>query len=148
MKRICIFLLIILSISKCIAVDTLGLTDTYKGDVAKKKLLDAAKIGDYLMANAYFTAQGYTGSELESYVIADVIYTSFIDEVVFNIDESKYYKKADVDTCAKVLQFLGVAVDIDSFTSYMSNFNCRLSPNDLLIDKNMGKSSNNPTTNK
>lgn len=142
MKRIHISILIILFITNCIAVDTLGLTDTYKGDVAKDKLLAAAKIGDYLTASAYFTEQGYTGSELDSYVAAQVILASFIDEAVFNLDESKYYKKKDVDNCARVIQFLGVAADYDSFTSYLTNRTCRLSPNDPLIDQNIGKSSN------
>ncbi|PKA16550.1 TIGR04452 family lipoprotein [Leptospira haakeii] len=144
MKQIYITMLIILSIANCIAVDTLGLTDTYKGDVAKDKLLAAAKIGDYLTATAYFTDQGYTGSQLDSYVAAQVIYASFIDEAVFNLDESKYYKKHDVDTCALVIQFLGVAVDFDSFTSYLSNKSCRLVPDDLFLDRNMGTSTNTP----
>ncbi|PJZ25421.1 lipoprotein [Leptospira hartskeerlii] len=142
MKRICMTMLIILSIANCVAVDTLGLTDAYKGDVAKNKLLAAAKIGDYLTANAYFTDQGYTGSQLDSFVATQVILASFIDEAVFNLDESKYYKKKDVDNCAQVIQFLGVALDYDSFTTYMTNRTCRLSPNDMFLDKNIGKSSN------
>ncbi|WP_244280537.1 TIGR04452 family lipoprotein [Leptospira saintgironsiae] len=44
-------------LTSCIVVDTLGLTDTYKGDVAKRKLIDAAMIGDSLTARAAFTAQ-------------------------------------------------------------------------------------------
>lgn len=150
MKKINIFIIILLYcfLSNCIVVDTLGLTDAYKGDVAKRKLIDAAMIGDSLTARAAFTAQGYTGPELESYIIADVIYVSLIDEMVFKIDESKYYKKDDIDDCAKALQFLGVIADFDSFTTYMSNFNCNLSSNDLLIDKNIGKNSNNPSKNK
>lgn len=142
MKRIYITMLIILSIVNCIAIDTLELTDTYKGDVAKEKLLTAAKIGDYLTASAYFSKQGYTGSELNSYVISQVILASFIDEAVFNLDESKYYKKKDVDNCAKVIQFLGVATDTDSFGTYLSNRTCNLSPNDMILDRNIGKSSN------
>ncbi|MEI1278734.1 TIGR04452 family lipoprotein [Leptospira venezuelensis] len=142
MKRIYITMLIIFSITNCIAIDTLGLTDTYKGDVAKDKLLAAAKIGDYLTASAYFKDQGYTGSQLSSYVLAQVILASFIDETVFNIDESKYYKKKDVDDCAQVIQFLGVIVDYDSFTTFMTNRTCRLSPNDMFLDRNIGKSSN------
>lgn len=142
MKRITINLLILFAITNCVAVDTLGFTDTYKGDEAKKKLLAAAKIGDYLTANAYFTDQGETGSELESHVLSQVILASFIDEVVFNIDGSKYYKKKDVDNCAQVIQFLGVALDYDSFTTYLTNRTCRLSPNDMFFDKNIGKSSN------
>lgn len=133
---------ILLSVANCLAVDTLGLTDTYKGDVAKEKLIAAAKIGDYLTANAYFTDQGYTGSELDSYVAAQVVLASFINEAVFNLDESKYYKKKDVDSCARVIQSLGVILDYDSFRTYMTNRTCHLSPNDLIIDKNIGKSSN------
>ncbi|TGK39032.1 TIGR04452 family lipoprotein [Leptospira andrefontaineae] len=149
MKKIKIFILTLLYgfLLNCIIVDNLGLTDTYKGDVAKKRLLDAAMIGDSLTARAAFTAQGYTGPELESYIILDVIYVSLIDETVFKIDKSKYYKKDDIDDCAKALQIIGVIADFDSFTTYMSNFNCNLSANDLLIDKNMGKSSNNPSKN-
>ncbi|EIE01711.1 TIGR04452 family lipoprotein [Leptospira licerasiae] len=150
MKKINILIITLLYsfLANCIVVDTLGLTDTYKGDVAKRRLLDAAMIGDSLTARAAFTAQGYTGQELESYIIADVIYVSFIDEMVFKIDESKYYKKDDIDDCAKILQSLGVILDFDSFTTYASNVNCNLSPNDLLIDKNMAESSNNPSKNK
>ncbi|MGJ4747631.1 TIGR04452 family lipoprotein [Leptospira sp. SA-E8] len=142
MKRIYITIMIILSVINCVAVDTLGLTDTYKGDEAKKKLLAAAKIGDYLTANAAFTEQGYTGSQLDSLVATQVITASIIDEAVFSIDESKYYKKKDVDNCAQVIQFLGVALDYDSFTTYLTNRTCRLSPNDMILDKNIGKSSN------
>ncbi|WP_244283115.1 TIGR04452 family lipoprotein [Leptospira neocaledonica] len=142
MKQIYITLLIALSITNCVAIDTLGLTDTYKGDEAKKKLLDAAKIGDYLTANSYFTDQGYTGSQLSSLVATQVLTASFIDEAVFNLDESKYYKKKDVDNCAQVIQFSGVALDYDSFTVYLTNRTCRLIPNDPLLDKNIGKSSN------
>ncbi|MGJ4788952.1 TIGR04452 family lipoprotein [Leptospira koniambonensis] len=142
MKRIYITMLILLSVANCLAIDTLGLTDTYKGDVAKEKLLAAAKIGDYLTATAYFTDQGYTGSELDSYVVAQVVLVSLIDEAVFNIDESKYYKKKDVDKCAQVIQYLGVIVDYDSFTTFTTNRTCRLSPNDMFFDQNIGNSSN------
>ncbi|TGL28359.1 TIGR04452 family lipoprotein [Leptospira koniambonensis] len=142
MKRIYIVMLILLSVANCLAIDTLGLTDTYKGDVAKEKLLAAAKIGDYLTATAYFTDQGYTGSELDSYVVAQVVLVSLIDEAVFNIDESKYYKKKDVDKCAQVIQYLGVIVDYDSFTTFTTNRTCRLSPNDMFFDQNIGNSSN------
>ncbi|TGK42272.1 TIGR04452 family lipoprotein [Leptospira andrefontaineae] len=142
MKRIYIIMLIILFIANCIAVDTLGLTDTYKGDVAKDKLLAAAKIGDYMTANSYFTKQGYTGSELDSYVIAQVILASFVDEAVFGLDESKYYKKKDVDHCAKAIQSFGVVLDQDSFSTFLSNRTCNLSPNDMFLDRNIGKSSN------
>ncbi|TGK05900.1 TIGR04452 family lipoprotein [Leptospira selangorensis] len=144
MKRIYITMLITVLMANCIAVDTLGLTDTYKGDVAKDKLLAAAKIGDYMTATAYFTDQGYTGSQLDSYVLAQVMLASFIDETVFNLDESKYYKKHDVDTCALVIKFLGVAADLDSFTSYLSNKTCNLVPNDLFLDRHMGTSTNSP----
>ncbi|PJZ49189.1 TIGR04452 family lipoprotein [Leptospira saintgironsiae] len=142
MKRFYITILIILSVANCVAVDTLGITDTYKGDEAKKKLLAAAKIGDYLTANAAFTEQGYTGSQLDSLVATQVITASIIDEAVFSLDESKYYKKKDVDNCAQVIQFLGVALDYDSFTTYLTNRTCRLSPNDMFLDQNLGKSSN------
>ncbi|TGL64636.1 TIGR04452 family lipoprotein [Leptospira sarikeiensis] len=142
MKQLYIILLLISSIGNCIAVDTLGLTDTYKGDVAKKKLLDAARTADFVMATAAFTEQGFTSPKLEQYIIADVIIASLIDEGVFGIDESKYYKKKDVDDCAQVIQFGGLIIGDDSFTTFASNRTCRLSPNEQLIDKNIGKSSN------
>ncbi|EMJ97188.1 TIGR04452 family lipoprotein [Leptospira sp. WS58.C1] len=142
MKRTYFTILMLLFVLNCIAVDTLGITDTYKGDEAKEKLLAAAKVGDYLTATEYFTDQGYTGAELDSYVMAQVILASFINETVFNLDESKYYKKKDVDDCAQVIQFLGVVADYDSFTSFMTNRTCRLNPNDMFFDRNIGKSSN------
>ncbi|EIE01325.1 MULTISPECIES: TIGR04452 family lipoprotein [Leptospira] len=150
MKKINIFIITLLYsfLVNCLVVDTLGLTDTYKGDEAKKRLINAAMVGDYLTANAAFTAQGKTGSELESYVIADVLYASFIDELVFKVDESKYYKKRDVEDCATVIRSFGVLTDFDSFTTYLSSDYCNISPNDLYIDKNMGKSSNTPSKNK
>ncbi|PJZ47546.1 TIGR04452 family lipoprotein [Leptospira saintgironsiae] len=150
MKKINLFIITILYgfLVNCLVVDTLGLTDTYKGDVAKKRLIDAAMIGDYLTAKAAFTAQGYTGSDLESHIIVDVLYASFIDELVFKVDESKYYKKRDVEDCATVIRSFGVLTDFDSFTTYLSSDYCNISPNDLYIDKNMGKSSNTPSKNK
>ncbi|TGN04027.1 TIGR04452 family lipoprotein [Leptospira dzoumogneensis] len=144
MKRITITLLIFLAIANCLAIDTLGLTDTYKGDVAKDKLLAAAKIGDYMTASAYFTDQGYTGSQLDSYVIAQVILASFIDEAVIRLDESKYYKKRDVEKCANNIRSFGVFLDQDSFSTYVASLNCRLVPNDSFLDRNMGTSTNSP----
>ncbi|MEI7014994.1 TIGR04452 family lipoprotein, partial [Leptospira licerasiae] len=62
MKKINIFIITLLYsfLVNCLVVDTLGLTDTYKGDEAKKRLINAAMVGDYLTANAAFTAQGKT----------------------------------------------------------------------------------------
>ncbi|TGK01305.1 TIGR04452 family lipoprotein [Leptospira langatensis] len=142
MKRIStITILLLMNIAiNCLIVDATGLTNTYKGDEAKRRIINAAKSGDYLTAHAAFAAQGYTGSDLELMTLVDILLASAIDGAVINIDSSRYYKKGDVHACEVQIALLGVQLDTDSFSTYLFSPACELHPDGEIIDENMGGS--------
>lgn len=129
-------------ITNCLIWDAVGLTETYRGDEAKKKLIGAAKVGDYLMADIVYKADGYTGDELISRTLVDVIMASLINETVISLNESRYYRKRDVNECAKVLSYSGPVFGFDSFVIYSFNTTCRLRPDNEIIDTRPKKGSN------
>ncbi|WP_125250367.1 TIGR04452 family lipoprotein [Leptospira wolffii] len=130
MKKLCaIKLLYLLSmLSNCIVADGLGVTGAYKGDEVKRKLVQAGKVGDYLMADRYFSSQGYSGSDLAAKTLMDVAMSSMINDTVMHVDSNRYYSKRAVENCVKVLEVYGVNFDYDSFYTYLSNVSCRLQP--------------------
>ncbi|TGK07509.1 TIGR04452 family lipoprotein [Leptospira semungkisensis] len=142
MKRISVIAILLFAnmLTNCLVVDATGLTNTYKGDEAKRRIINAAKSGDYLTARAAFEAQGYTGSDLTFMTLLDILLVSAIDGAVINIDSSRYYKKGDVHACEVQIALLGVQLDTDSFSTYLISPACELKPDGEVIDENMGGS--------
>ncbi|TGK07510.1 TIGR04452 family lipoprotein [Leptospira semungkisensis] len=141
-KSTAIIIFLITLMTNCLLIDAVGLTNTYSGDEAKKKIIAAAKVGDYQTAHAAFAAQGYTGSDLETMTLLDIVLASAIDNTVMKIDSSKYYKKLDIDTCAAWVATVGVHLDYDSFSTYAMSPMCHLHPDGEIIDENIGSNSN------
>ncbi|TGK39798.1 TIGR04452 family lipoprotein [Leptospira andrefontaineae] len=134
-------------ITNCLIWDAVGLTETYRGDEAKKKLIGAARVGDYLMADIAYQEDGYTGEELISRTLLDVIMASLINETVMSLNESRYYRKREVNECAKVLSYSGPIFDFDSFVIYSFNSTCSLRPDNEIIDSRPKKDSNGESKN-
>ncbi|PKA15660.1 TIGR04452 family lipoprotein [Leptospira haakeii] len=128
-------------ITNCLIWDAVGLTETYRGDEAKKKLIGAARVGDYFLADSTNKADGYTGDELISRTLLDVIMASLINETVISLNESRYYRKRDVNECAKVLSYSGPIFDFDSYVMYSFNSTCNLRPDNEIIDTRPKKGS-------
>ncbi|GBF38422.1 TIGR04452 family lipoprotein [Leptospira johnsonii] len=113
-------------IFNCSLIDSTGLVDTvYKGSEAKEKIRNAAYVADLSF---------YTAAYGDSAVAASVaLYGSIIDSFVVKIDDSKYYKKDDVNACTTDIRRFGASFIADSLGTLILSSNCNnMKPDGLL----------------
>ncbi|EPG76447.1 hypothetical protein LEP1GSC058_1353 [Leptospira fainei serovar Hurstbridge str. BUT 6] len=117
MKKIISFIILSLAfaLSNCIVLDMTGLSGSYKGSEAKKKIHDAAFTSDFLYYGSTPSTSKYAGQ------IAMI--DAFLAEIFSNIEDGKYYKKTDVDKCIKDVQTIGLLV-LDASTTVLTSSDC------------------------
>lgn len=102
-------------VSNCLLLDTLSVTpDRVKGDEARKMISDG-------VLNGWVVYSATLPASLRGVAAAAAILDQVITNAIAKIDDSKYYKKSDVEACVQnilVLSFvtsgyIAVAVTCD-----------------------------------
>ncbi|TGL62370.1 TIGR04452 family lipoprotein [Leptospira sarikeiensis] len=86
----------ILIVTNCVALNTTGLTNRYKGSEAKDKIEEAATVAAQLYAIS-------TGDLAGSTYINNI----FLPPILVNLQPSEYYKKEDVNACVEEIKLFG-----------------------------------------
>ncbi len=114
-----------LALGNCVALDMTGLSDSYTGKEAKKKIKDAAYLSDTW---AYGLIYGPPNDSILTTV--DQVYVSIFTK----LDDEKYYAKADVDKCASDITNFGILLISDASTTVLISSNCSgIKPNGSIL---------------
>lgn len=103
----------LLSFTNCLVGDSLGISDAVKGSEARSQIKEAALTSDIL----------YYGSADPANAAMITALDLFMTDLFLKIDDSKYYKKADVDKCVKDVQTIGLLV-MDPSQTVATSKNC------------------------
>ncbi|GBF40176.1 TIGR04452 family lipoprotein [Leptospira johnsonii] len=103
----------LLSFANCAVADSLGLSDSVKGSEARSQIKAAAMTSDIL----------YYGSADPANAAMITALDLFMTDLFLKIDDSKYYKKTDVDKCVKDVQVIGLLV-LDPSQTVATSENC------------------------
>ncbi|TGK35631.1 TIGR04452 family lipoprotein [Leptospira andrefontaineae] len=103
----------LLTFANCVAVDSLGLSDAVKGSEARSQIKAAALTSDILFYGSADPANAAMITALDL----------FLTDIYLKIDDSKYYKKSDVDKCVKDVQTIGLLV-MDPSQTVLTSKNC------------------------
>lgn len=114
MKRLILLGIVsILSFANCLAMDSLGLSDSVKGSEARSQIKAAAMTSDILFYGSVDPANAGIITALDL----------FLTDLYLKIDDNKYYKQADVDKCVKDVQVIGLLI-LDPSTTVATSNNC------------------------
>ncbi|TGL60642.1 TIGR04452 family lipoprotein [Leptospira sarikeiensis] len=103
----------LLVFANCLAVDSLGLSDSVKGSEAREEIKQAALTSDILFYGSVDPANAAMITAIDL----------FLTDLYLKIDDSKYYKKADVDKCVSDVRVIGLLV-MDPSTTVATSANC------------------------
>ncbi|PJZ48153.1 TIGR04452 family lipoprotein [Leptospira saintgironsiae] len=112
-KILCMGMFSLLSFANCLAMDSLGLSESVKGSEARSQIKAAALTSDILF---YGSADPANAAMITAIDL-------FLTDLYLKIDDSKYYKKADVDKCVKDVQVIGLLV-MDPSQTVLTSKNC------------------------
>lgn len=112
-KLLFVGMISLLSFVNCVAVDSLGLSDAVKGSEARSQIKAAALTSDILFYGSADPANAAMITALDL----------FLTDIYLKIDDSKYYKKSDVDKCVKDVQTIGLLV-MDPSQTVLTSKNC------------------------
>ncbi len=104
-----------LALSHCVALNMAGVSDSYKGTEAKKKIKDAAFGADIWAYGLIYGEKNATGLA--------VVDGAFVD-IYSKINDAKYYPKSDVDKCADDVYNFGILLIADGSTTTLISKNC------------------------
>ncbi|EPG68086.1 TIGR04452 family lipoprotein [Leptospira wolffii] len=114
-KTYLLVLLFALAYGNCLLLDNAGLSDSYTGKEAKKKIKDAALIGD-----TWSYGLVYGPDSAGSLAVLDQV----LVELFSKIDEGKFYERTDVDKCADDVRNFAILLISDASTTTLISSNC------------------------
>ncbi|TGK02746.1 TIGR04452 family lipoprotein [Leptospira langatensis] len=116
--------LIALTLGNCAVLDPIGLSNRVKGADARQQIKDATTQTEALI----FGSLGAPAALVAQAVVMDTILTG----AVAKVDDSKYYKKDDVDGCVKEIKTTGLLV-LGPFYTVLLTSKCDLKADGAVI---------------
>lgn len=114
-KTYLLVLLLTFVSGNCILLDETGLSDSYTGKEAKKKIKNAAFIGDVWSYGLVYGPDSAGSLALIDQILVDVF---------LGIDDEKFYPRAAVDQCADDVTNFSILLISDASTTTWISSNC------------------------